>query len=163
MAPRAAARLATIGFREVFEYPGGKEDWKAAGQPVEGEDAGAVRAIDVARKDVPVCRSGETRGVARERASEAAADAAVVVDAGGVVLGLLRRDQLEGDGDLPVEKAMLEGPSTFRPSVRIAELAHYMVEHDLESSPITTADGRLVGVLFRHDARRAATSEDGRA
>jgi hypothetical protein len=31
-----------------------------------------------------------------------------------------------------------------------------MVDHDLENSPITTSDGRLVGLLRRADALRAA-------
>jgi len=31
-----------------------------------------------------------------------------------------------------------------------------MIEHDLDSSPITTSDGRLVGLLRRQDAARAA-------
>ena len=39
---------------------------------------------------------------------------------------------------------------------RTATLAHYMVDHDLTTSPITTSDGRLVGVLRREDALRAA-------
>jgi hypothetical protein len=31
-----------------------------------------------------------------------------------------------------------------------------MMEHDLESSPITTSDGRLVGLLRREDAAEAS-------
>jgi len=31
-----------------------------------------------------------------------------------------------------------------------------MVEHDLKSAPITTSDGRLVGLLLREDAVAAA-------
>jgi predicted transcriptional regulator len=51
---------------------------------------------------------------------------------------------------------MRPGPSTFRPYVPIAEMAKYMADHDLESSPITTSDGRLVGLLRRCDAARVA-------
>jgi hypothetical protein len=32
-----------------------------------------------------------------------------------------------------------------------AEMAHFMDEHKLDSSPITTSDGRLVGLLLRAD------------
>jgi CBS domain-containing protein len=49
---------------------------------------------------------------------------------------------------------MRPGPSTFRPHVPIAEMAKRMVEHDTESSPVTTSDGRLVGLLLRADAVR---------
>ncbi len=51
---------------------------------------------------------------------------------------------------------MRPGPSTFRPNVPIGEMAHYMLEHDLPSSPITTSDGRLVGLLTAEDATRVA-------
>lgn len=34
-AATAATRLATLGYREVLHYDGGKRDWRAAGQPLE--------------------------------------------------------------------------------------------------------------------------------
>jgi len=49
---------------------------------------------------------------------------------------------------------MRPGPSTFRPYVSLHEMAHFMEEHDLESSPVTTSDGKLVGLLYRADAVR---------
>ena len=51
---------------------------------------------------------------------------------------------------------MRPGPNTFRPHVSITELAKLMVDHDLDSSPVTTSDGRLVGLLLRRDATRVA-------
>ena len=51
---------------------------------------------------------------------------------------------------------MRPGPSTFRPHVPIEELAHFMIHHDLPTSPVTTSDGRLVGLLRREDAARVA-------
>jgi Mg/Co/Ni transporter MgtE len=80
----------------------------------------------------------------------------VVVDQALVVLGLLRAKELAMDPSMLVERAMRPGPSTFRPYVPIKEMADYMVEHELESSPITTSDGKLVGVLFKADAVRLA-------
>ena len=47
---------------------------------------------------------------------------------------------------------MRPGPSTFRPYVPIKEMADYMVEHDLVSSPVTTSYGELIGLLLRSDA-----------
>jgi hypothetical protein len=35
-------------------------------------------------------------------------------------------------------------------------MAQFMADHDLESSPITTSDGRLVGLLLRGDAAKVA-------
>jgi CBS domain-containing protein len=60
-----------------------------------------------------------------------------------------------------VERVMRPGPSTFRPDVDIREMAHFMGEHDLPSAPVTTSDGRLVGVLLREDAERAAHGSHG--
>jgi CBS domain-containing protein len=73
-----------------------------------------------------------------------------------VVLGLLRSKELEKEADLRIDQAMRPGPSTFRPHVSIKEMAEYMVKHNLESSPVTTSDGRLVGLLLQKDAVTAA-------
>lgn len=106
----------------------------------------------MARKDVPVCDLSDRVGDVLERARAAHHEVAVVVDDDGVVLGLLRAKELEKDADLRAEQAMRPGPSTFRPYVPIKQMADYMVEHELDSSPITTSDGKLVGVLFQADA-----------
>ena len=92
----------------------------------------------------------------RERVADGGWDACVVVNEEQVVFGLLRAEDLAKEGDEPVEEIMRPGPSTFRPHVAIAEMAHYMIHHDLTSSPITTSDGRLVGLLTVEDARRVA-------
>jgi Mg/Co/Ni transporter MgtE len=78
-----------------------------------------------------------------------------VVNEQRVVLGLLRSEQLVS-GDEPVQRVMRPGPSTFRPHVPIEEMAHHMIHHELASSPVTTSDGRLVGLLRVEDAARAA-------
>ncbi|MHB8689430.1 MAG: CBS domain-containing protein [Candidatus Dormibacteraceae bacterium] len=157
MAPRAAARLKSLGFEEVYEYKGGKLDWLAAGLPAEGDNSKHPRAGDVARKDVIVCGLKDRLGDVRDRTHAAGSNVAVVVDSDRIVLGLLRAKQLDMDTDLQVEKAMRPGPSTFRPHVSIKEMADYMIEHELDSSPITTSDGKLVGMLFKSDAVRVAT------
>jgi Mg/Co/Ni transporter MgtE len=156
MSPRAACRLETLGFEAIYDYEAGKQDWLAAGLPAEGTAAALPRAADVARRDVPTCGLTDSVGAVRERVRAAGWDVCVVVDARGVVLGLLRRRQLEMDrDDEPVERVMRPGPSTFRPNVDIREMAHYLTEHDLPSAPVTTSDGRLVGLLMREDAQRA--------
>lgn len=156
MSPRAAWRLETLGFRDVSDYVDGKLDWMAAGLPTEGTNAERPRAADVARKDALTCRLDERLGDVSKRAAADGWEAAVVVNEQQVVLGLLRKKELAGDPEQPVEQAMRPGPSTFRPYVAIAEMAAFMAEHNLDSSPITTSDGRLVGVLLREDATRVA-------
>lgn len=151
MSPRAAARLSQMGFPEVYEYRAGKSDWIAAGLPAEGTSADGARAADFARTDVPLSAPDQRVGEV-----DASDGVAVVVDQDRVVLGLLRGKQLAGDPDARVEDVMLTGPSTFRPHVAAREVADFMAEHDLESSPITTSDGRLIGVLFRDDVERSS-------
>jgi hypothetical protein len=156
MAPRAAERLTTLGFDEVYEYKGGKLDWLAAGLPSEGENSSRPRAADASRKDMVVCGLKDRLGNVSERARGAGWDVAVVIDEARVVLGLLRSKELEMDSNLLVEEAMRPGPSTFRPYVSIKEMADYMVEHELDSAPVTTSDGKLIGVLLKSDAIKLA-------
>ena len=145
-----------MGFSRAYDYGAGKLDWMAAGLPTEGTNAELPRAGGLARADVPTCRLQERLGDVQARVSAAGWNACVVVTDERVVLGLLREKELGGDADLRVEEAMRPGPSTFRPFVGIEEIAHVMIEHDLKNSPITTSDGRLVGLLKVEDAARVA-------
>jgi Mg/Co/Ni transporter MgtE len=137
----------------------GELDWLAAGLPTEGGNAELPRAGGVARPDVPTCRLDESIGQVRERVRAAGWDACVVVNDQRVVLGLLRVEELRRGHDEPIEQVMRPGPSTFRPHVLIEELAHFMIHHDLPTSPVTTSDGRLVGLLRREDAARVALEQ----
>lgn len=156
MSPRAAWRLETLGFSEVYDYVAGKLDWMAAGRLTEGTNAARPRAGDVSRKDVPTARLEERLGDVRERVLALGWHAVVVTNDERVVLGLLRAKELDKDPDLPIEQAMRPGPSTFRPYVAIKEMAEFMTGHQLDSSPVTTSDGRLVGLLLQEDVIRIA-------
>jgi Mg/Co/Ni transporter MgtE len=110
----------------------------------------------VAREDVPTCALDERLGDVADRVRRAGWDACVVVNRERVVLGLLRREELDGDKEARIEDAMRPAPSTFRPHVDITEMARFMTEHDLVSSPVTTGEGVLVGLLVADDAVRVA-------
>jgi Mg/Co/Ni transporter MgtE len=110
---------------------------------------------------VPTCRLDEPIGEVRERVRDAGWDACVVVNEERIVFGILRDRELDQDADEPVERLMRPGPSTFRPNVPIEEMAGYMTEHDLISSPITSSDGRLIGLLRKDDAMRVALELHG--
>ncbi len=155
MSPRAAWRLETLGFGDVYDYVEGKNDWMAAGLPTEGTNAEHPRAGDVARKDVPTCGLKEKLGDVRARVRAQGWDAVVVVNDSRVVFGLLRSKELEKDPELLIEQAMRPAPSTFRPFVALHEMLHKMVGHKVDSSPITTSDGRLVGLLLQKDVAAA--------
>jgi predicted transcriptional regulator len=143
----------------VYDYVDGKLDWMAAGLPTEGTNAKLPRAGSTSRKDVPTCGLKDRLGDVRDRVGAQGWDSVVVVNEERVVLGLLRSAELDKDADLPIERAMRPGPSTFRPYVSLHEMAHFMVEHKLENAPITTSDGRLVGLLLQKDVVAAMKQE----
>src|SRR6266516_4054802 len=68
MSPRAAWRLESMGFTQVYDYTAGKLDWLAAGLATEGSNAQRPRAGDVARGDVPTCGLDERLGEGAGRA-----------------------------------------------------------------------------------------------
>jgi predicted transcriptional regulator len=135
----------------VYHYRTGKQDWMGAGLPTEGTNTQRPRLVDVVRRDVPTCSLGERLGDVRDRVTAAGWDACVVVSPERVVLGLLRAKELEADPELPVERAMRPGPSTYRPFVSVAEMRRTMIERNLENSPVTTSDGKLVGLVRKQD------------
>src|SRR5947209_933720 len=137
MSPRAAWRLETLGFKEVFDYVDGKVDWMAAGLPTEGTNAQHPRAGDMARKDVPTCGLTETLGDVKARAEAKGWSAVVVVNDERVVLGLLRARELAMDAAQPIEKVMRPGPSTSRAYVSVHERLHFMVDHNLTMFTVT--------------------------
>ena len=154
MSPRAAWRLETLGFRKVYEYSAGKSDWGAYGLPLEGKVIESVRIKDIARPDVPTCAIDDTVAAAREWAK--GWNTCIVVNERRVVLGRMFTKELEGDPKAIVGDVMRPGPSTFRPNVSAAEMLDYMDRNRLQTAPVTTSDGRLVGLLLREDVERAA-------
>ena len=135
----------------MYDFRTGIQDWKGAGLPTEGTNTERPRLADVVRRDVPTCALDELVGDVRDRVIAAGWNACVVTSDERVVLGLLRAKQLEADPDLPVERAMRPGPSTFRPYVTVEEMAGTMSERNLENSPVTTSDGKLVGLVRGED------------
>jgi CBS domain-containing protein len=135
----------------VYDYRAGLRDWMGAGLPTEGTNAQRPRLADVVRRDVPTCSLGEWLGDVRGRAAAAGWDACVVLSEDRVVLGLLRAAELQADPGLLVDQVMRPGPSTYRPLLSVAGMRRIMTARNLESSPVTTSDGKLVGLVRRQD------------
>ncbi|HWO43210.1 MAG TPA: CBS domain-containing protein [Candidatus Eisenbacteria bacterium] len=146
MSPRAAWRLESLGFEEVFDYVAGKQDWLAFGLPVEGALAAERTIGQVADRSVPTCSLTDSIAEVRQRMGDSST--CVVVNKENVVLGWIRHKPRESDSDTTVEELMEPGPSTFRPNVPVNELADYMRKQDVTETLVTTSDGKLVG-LFR--------------
>jgi predicted transcriptional regulator len=135
----------------VYDYRAGKQDWMGAGLPTEGTNTERPRLVDVLHRDVPTCSLGERLGEVRDRVIAAGWDACVIISPERVVLGLLRAKELQADPELLIERVMRPGPSTYRPFVSVEEMRHTMIERSLESSPVTTSDGKLVGLVRQQD------------
>jgi len=156
MSPRAASRLESLGFEQVYDYVAGKADWGSAGLPLEGRNDSETRAGAHVRTDVPTCRLDDRLQNVCERLDQSGWDTCFVVDDQRVVLGRLGRRAIRGRGNVSAEEAMTPGPSTIRPSARLNEVVERMQRQKLNNLPVTTSDGRLVGLLLREDAERAA-------
>lgn len=155
MSPRAASRLETLGFEQVYDYVAGKADWGSSGLPLEGANGSETRAGAHVRTDVPTCGLDDRLQVVCERLEQSGWDTCFVVDDQRVVLGRLGRRAIRGREDVSVEEAMIPGPSTIRPSARLPDIVERMRTQNLTNLPVTTSDGRLTGLLSRHDAEEA--------
>jgi CBS domain-containing protein len=158
MSPRAACRLETLGFTEVYDYVPGKADWLAHNLPIEGQQAGAPTAGRLSRDDVVTFRLDERVGEVRERIAGSPYGFGLVTSAGGVLLGRLRGSALDCDPALRAEEVMEAGPSTVRPDTPAADLAKRLGERELRWAIVTDPDGRLIGVVRREDLERALPS-----
>src|ERR671936_1731977 len=155
MSPRAASRLEALGFAQVYDYVAGIADWASFGLPIEGEHHSGTRVGAHARTDVPACPPHDRMDEVRERVRAAGWDTCFVIDERGVVLGRLGRAALAADDDVSVEEAMTLGPSTVRPSLELDRAVERMRSQNLSTLPVTTSEGRLLGLLERDAAEQA--------
>ena len=156
MSPRAAWRLESLGFTEVYDYSGGKANWGAFGLPLEGTLG--PRAGEHVRTDVPTCSLDDRLQEVRAHVRSSGWDTCLVVNEERVVLGRLGRRALAGEDDVTVEKAMSSGPSTVRPNVTVAAMLERMRRQNLSNVVVTGLDGVLLGLLRREDAERMLAS-----
>lgn len=157
MSPRAAWRLEQLGFTEVYDYRGGKEDWKAAGLGREGQATDRLTAGDVVRVDVPTCAAEDVLGDVRTDDW----DLCVVTNARQIALGALDRGRVERhDDDARVGDVMDVLPYTRRPSTDLETMVEQLDRFGVDHVLITTPEGRFIGVLYADDARQAPASPD---
>lgn len=142
MSSRAAWRLETLGFREVYRYTAGKSDWLSNGLPSEGELANELRIGALADRNVATCRIDQRVGDIRNDG-----DVCVVTTDDCIVLGDLRGETLRGQPRASVADVMNPGPSTYRPNISVHEMAHLMLDTGARKILVSDADGRLIGSL----------------
>ena len=155
MSPRAACRLETLGFFDVYDYAAGKVDWRAHNLAAEGDDAEPPTAGRAARDDAVRCALEDRVGEVRARIADSPYGFALVVAPGSVLLGRLRGSALDCNPALPVEEVMEAGPSTVRPHTAASDLAKRLADRNLRWALVTDPEGRLLGVASREDLERA--------
>lgn len=155
MSPRAAWRLESLGFEQVYDYSAGKADWLAWGLPSEGTAASIPTVGDLARQDVPTCSLTEKVGLIRNRVRGAGWEECVVVNDHRIILGLLRSKELDSGAGATAEEVMRPGPTTYKPDAKVAETASRMRERGVRALLVATPNGALVGLLRREDAEHA--------
>lgn len=162
MSPRAAWRFESLGFAQVFHYVAGVADWTAAGLPVEGSISAVPTAGAAAQKETALCSPDDPVGEAASRAKAAGEDSCLVINDQQIVMGRLYYKDLEANAGVRVQDVMDPGPSTFRPNVPVNDIADFMKQHGLNTTPITTSEGRYVGMLHLEAADKIAPGGNGR-
>jgi CBS domain-containing protein len=152
MSPRAACRLATLGFTEVYDYVAGKLDWLARNQPVDGTAANTPTIGRHLRHNVVLARPEHRIADVRDRVARSPYRFALVTTADGILLGRLRSTTLDqADPPAPADTVMEAGPSTLRPHLSAADVAARLRDKHLTYAIVTDPDGRLLGTVHPAD------------
>jgi CBS domain-containing protein len=155
MSARAAWRLTTLGFNQVYRYRGGKADWMAYGLPVEGREGDELRAGDLARLDIPSCRLSDSVGSIQARLEETGWDRCVVLNDQQVVLGLVRKESLSDENSgATAEEIMDPAPRTYRLSKSLKKVARYFDKYGVDGVLVTNPEGKLFGILLRSEVEQ---------
>lgn len=121
----------------------------AHGLPLEGERAGERRAIDFSARDAVTCALGDRVGSLGEAVERSPYRFALVLSAGGVLLGRVSSRALRDEPEKTAEAVMSPGPKTYRPNVDLSELLASLTERDLSAAILTDPEGQLLGVVAR--------------
>ena len=154
LSARAAARLESMDFANVYNYEGGKLDWAASGLPTEGSAADEPTIGDVVHRDAPTCSLDERLADLTKRMSEGW-NWCAVINQDLVVLGRVRRRTIEEHPHASVRQAMENGPATYRPGMPASAMVALMTEGGYDSAFVTDPDGRFIGLVNRLDLEAA--------
>jgi CBS-domain-containing membrane protein len=155
MSARAAWRLVSLSFAQVFRYTAGKADWSAYGLPTEGKSVTPNRAGNLARRDVPTCSLNDRADAIRQQLRKNGAKLCAVLNEHRVLLGEIGAEKVESQADGTAEEIMTSAPTTIRPNAALGKSCEFFKAHKAETLWVTTNDGELMGLLHREDVERA--------
>ena len=153
MSPRAACRLATLGY-DAYDYAPGKVDWMAHGRPVEGTEAGRATALTLMGDEVVICALGDPADEIARRIDASPYGFALALSSSRIVLGRIRRSRLV-DADGSIEAVLEPGPSTVRPHTSADDLVDRMARSEIRTFIVTNPEGVLLGVVPRDAVERS--------
>jgi CBS domain-containing protein len=78
----------------------------------------------------------------------------VVLNGEDIVLGRIPEKAFDLPKDTPVQEVMDPGPVTFRPGTPLEEIVERMKNARVDNVLVSTAEGKLVGILHLADAER---------
>src|SRR2546430_3788488 len=133
LSARAAWRLETMGFQEVYRYTPGKADWLAAGWETEGAQAKKNRISQLIRKDVPTCALRERLEDVKSR-RRPNQDLCVVVNDRNIVLGVIQGETWDANPQARVADVMQTGPQTLRPDMDPKDAEKILRKSDASSA-----------------------------
>jgi rhodanese-related sulfurtransferase len=146
LSARAAWRLETMGFQEVYRYTPGKADWLAAGFETEGAQAKKPRIRNMIHKDVATCSLRERLEDVKSR-RRPNQDMCVVVNDRNIVLGVIQGETWDANPLARVVDIMQPGPQTIRPDLEPKDAQRILRNYDGPHAIVTTSDGELLGVI----------------
>ncbi|HLH31278.1 MAG TPA: rhodanese-like domain-containing protein [Terriglobia bacterium] len=146
MSARAAWRLESMGFQEVYRYTPGKADWLAAGWETEGTEAKKSRIRQMIHKEVPTCSLRERLEDVKSR-RRPNQDMCIVVNDRNIVMGIIQGETWDANPQARVVDIMQPGPKTLRPDLEPKDAQKLLRNYDASSAIITTSDGELLGII----------------
>src|SRR5215813_6155316 len=146
LSARAAWRLETMGFQEVYRYTPGKADWLAAGLETEGTHAKKMRLRQMLHKDVPTCSLRERFEDVKSR-RRPNQDLCVVVNDRNIVLGVIQGETWDANPQSRIGDVMQPGPRTLRPDLDPKDAQKLLRNYDAPAAIVTTSDGELLGII----------------
>src|SRR5438094_2543571 len=146
LSARAAWRLESMGFQEVYRYTPGKADWLAAGLKTEGTEAKKVRIRQMLHKDVPTCSLRERLEDVKSR-RRPNQDMCIVVNDRNIVLGVIQGETWDANPQSRVADVMQPGPRTIRPDLEPKDAQKLLKNYEASSAIVTTSDGELLGIV----------------
>lgn len=146
LSARAAWRLESMGFQEVYRYTPGKADWLAAGWETDGTQAKKPRIRQMIHKEVATCSMRERLEDVKSR-RRPNQDMCVVVNDRNIVLGVIQGETWDANPLARVVDVMQPGPRTIRPDLDPKDAQKVLRNYDAPHAIVTTSDGELLGII----------------